>query len=92
MSFSLPLLLDPVFFRTALPCSGGYHLERGGLQLHDAVGINYKKGATTENQGADVKYVGYGVYVDDSVGVIRLDMTTPAWWREEVMAHILLLL
>ena len=26
-------LLDPVFFRTALPCSGGYHLERGGMRL-----------------------------------------------------------
>ena len=33
-----------VFFRTALPCSGGYHLARGGKPLHDAVGINCKKG------------------------------------------------
>ena len=41
-------LLGPVFFRTALSCSGGYHLERGGLSLHDAVGINCKKGSTTE--------------------------------------------
>ena len=53
-----PFLLGPVFFRTALPCSGGYHLERGGMPLHDEVGINCKKGATTENQGADVKYMG----------------------------------
>ena len=45
-------------FRTTLPCSGGYHLERGGMPLHDAVGINCKKGATTEYQGADVKYMG----------------------------------
>ena len=37
------------------PFSGGYHLERGGMQLHDAVGINCEKGATTEYQGADVK-------------------------------------
>ena len=44
MSFTLEILLGPVFFRTALPCSGGYHLERGGMQLHDAVGINCKKG------------------------------------------------
>ena len=29
-----------------------YHLERGGMPLHDAVGINCKKGPTTENQGA----------------------------------------
>ena len=26
-----------VFFLTALPCSGGYYLERGGMPLHDAV-------------------------------------------------------
>ena len=57
MSFTLPFLLLPVFFRTPLLCSGGYHLERGGMLLHDAVGINCKKGATTENQGADVKYM-----------------------------------
>ena len=53
----------PVFFRTALPCSGGYHLERGGMPLHVAVGINFENCATTENQGAGVKYVGNGVCV-----------------------------
>ena len=52
-----------VFFRTALPCSGGYHLERGGMPLHVAVGINCEKDATTENQSAGVKYMGKGVYV-----------------------------
>ena len=51
-------LLSPVLFRTALLCSGGYHLERSGMQSHDAVGINCKEGATTENQGAGVKYMG----------------------------------
>ena len=49
--------VGPVFFRTALLCSGSYHLERGGMQLHDAVGINCKNGATTENQGAGVNKV-----------------------------------
>ena len=53
-----PFLLGPVFFQTALPCSGGYHLERGGMPLHDAVGISCKKDATTKYQGADVKYMG----------------------------------
>ena len=48
-----------------MPCSGGY-----GMPLHDAVGINCKKGATTENQFADVKYMGEGVYLDDSICVI----------------------
>ena len=58
LSFMRPFLLGPVLFRNALPCSSGYHLERGGMPLHDAVGINSKKGATTENQGAGVKYLG----------------------------------
>ena len=58
MSFTRPFLLVPVFVRTALPCSGGYHMERGRMLLHDAVGINCKNGATTENQGSGVKYMG----------------------------------
>ena len=49
--FTRPFLHGPVLFWTALPCSGGYHTEREGLPLHDVVGINCKKGATTENQG-----------------------------------------
>ena len=56
MSFTRPFLLGTVFFRTALPCSGGYHMERGEMPLHDAVGINCKKGTrtTTENQGSGI--------------------------------------
>ena len=54
MSFTRPFLLGTVFFRTALPCSSGYHMERGGMPLHDAVGINCKKSATTEDQGSGV--------------------------------------
>ena len=53
-----PFFLGLVFFRTALQCSGGYQLDMGGMPLHDAVGINYKKGAPTENQGTGVKYMG----------------------------------
>ena len=56
-SFTLPFLLGPVFFWTALLCSGGYHLERGGMSLHDAFGVNCKIGATSENEGACVKYI-----------------------------------
>ena len=44
-------MLGPVFFRTALPCSGGYHMERGGMPLHDAVGINCKKGLSIQVYG-----------------------------------------
>ena len=38
--FHEPFLLGNVFFLTALPCSGGYHMDIGGMPLHDAVGIN----------------------------------------------------
>ena len=58
MSLTRPSLLDTVFFRTALPCSGGYHMERGGMSLQDAIGINFKNGATTDNQDSAVKYMG----------------------------------
>ena len=57
MSFTQPFLHGPVFFRTALLCSGGYHLERGGMPIHDTVGINCGEGATAEYQGSDVKYM-----------------------------------
>ena len=72
MSLTRPSLLGTVFFRTALPCSGGYHMERGGMTLHYAVGINCKKGATTENQNSAVKYMGYGVYLDECVCVLSV--------------------
>ena len=44
----MAILFGPVFFRTALSCSGGYHLERDGMPLHGVVEINYKKGAITK--------------------------------------------
>ena len=49
--FHVEFWLGPVFFRTALQCSDGYHLERGGRTP------NYKNGATTENQCSGVKYM-----------------------------------
>ena len=54
MSLTRLSLLGTVFFQTALPCSGGYHMERGGMPLHDAVGINCEKGATAENQDSAI--------------------------------------
>ena len=46
--------------------------RKGGMSLHNAVGINSKNGATTENQSADCKYMGKGkgCPFDDCVGVI----------------------
>ena len=40
------------------------------MPLHVVVGINCEKGATTENQGSAVKYMGQGVYLDDSVSSV----------------------
>ena len=57
------------------------------MPLHDVVGINCKKGATTENQGSAVKYMGQGVYLDDCAIFIRLDMSTPPRCREKVMVY-----
>ena len=56
--FHAAIFAWPCVLSTALPCSGGYHLERGRMPLHDAVLINCKKGATTEYYGADVKCIG----------------------------------
>ena len=58
MSFTRLFLVGPLFFPTSLPRSGGYHLDRNWMLLHDAVGKKCKKGATTENQGEGVKYTG----------------------------------
>ena len=44
------------------------------MPLHDAVGINCRKGVITENRGLGVKYMGYGVYLDDCVCVLS-DLT-----------------
>ena len=42
------------FFRTVLPRSG----ELSPGEWYDAVGVNCKRGATTENQGAGAWYMG----------------------------------
>ena len=77
-SFMRPILFGPVFFRKTRQCSGGCRLERGGMPLHDAVGINCAKEAATENQGAGVKYIicicAKGCILDDGVCVLS-DLT-----------------
>ena len=75
-----------MFFRTALSCSGGYHPEKGGIPLHDAVGINCEKSATTENQGAGVKYMGKGVFSWMIVCVLS-DLSFLALWPVEHANH-----
>ena len=95
MSFTRPFLLGSVFFRTALPCSGGYHRKRGGMPLHDAVWINCKKGALLKSKVQMLSIYVYGLrmYVDYCVCVIWLDVTIllDPWWREKVMVYYILL-
>ena len=75
MSLTLPFLtlalcpFEPLSHAlVVITCKGG------GMPLHDAVGINCKKAAITENQGSGVKYMGYGVYLVDCVFVLS-DLT-----------------
>ena len=69
--FYAAILLGPVFFRTALPCAGGYYLERGGMQSHDAVGINCKQAATILKIKAQVSSIwAKGRMLDNYVYVI----------------------
>ena len=56
-----------MFFRTARPWSGGYHPERGGMTLHDAVEINCENGATTENQSEVSSMWAKGCMLDDFI-------------------------
>ena len=35
-----------------------FHLERDGMLLHDAIGVNYQKAATTENKEAGAGFIG----------------------------------
>ena len=51
IEFDAAVLLAPVFFWTVLSRSGDLSPERDGIPLHDAVGVNCRKGATSEKQG-----------------------------------------
>ena len=46
-----------------------YHMERGGMPLHDVVGVNCTRG-TTENQGAGTSIWAKGWVFDDCVSKI----------------------
>ena len=43
MNFKWPFLLGPVFFQTFLPCSGVFHLERGGIPFMMRLGQTVKR-------------------------------------------------
>ena len=84
--YSQGYFCSAVFIRSALPYSGGYHLEWGGMPLHDVVGVNCKQCTTTENHGACVKYIGCGVYAGWLCVCVLSDLTPP-WWREKVVLY-----
>ena len=67
MSFTRLFLLGTVFFRTALPCSGGYHMERGGMPLHDAVGVTLKRAQLLKIKAQVSSIWAKGCYLDDCV-------------------------
>ena len=62
MSFTRPFLLGPLFFRTSLPCSGVYRLERGGMNL--------KRSQLLKIKGHVSSIWNKACLIDDSVCVI----------------------
>ena len=64
MSFTLPFLFGPVVWSSVLSDGPLVYwrlspkVKRGGMSLHNAIGIKCKTGITTENQSADVKNMG----------------------------------
>ena len=55
------------------------------MPLHDAVGIHCKNGATAEMTAQMSSIWAKGFMFDDRVRFIRLNTTTPPWWREKVI-------
>ena len=84
---SRPFLLGTVFFRTSLPYSGAYHLERGGINCKKAQLLKIKAQVSSIWAKGSILMI-----VCVCVCVIWLDMITPPWWREEVMGILLLIL
>ena len=58
IEFSAAILNGPALFRTSLARSGELSPEEGGMPLHEAIGVNNKRGSTTENQCAGAWHVG----------------------------------
>ena len=88
MSLTRPSMLDTVFFRTALPCSGGYRMERRGMPLYDVVGINCKRAQLLKIKAQlSSIWAKECILMTVCVCFIWLDMTTPPLCREKVMVY-----
>ena len=61
--------------------------EQWDMLFHDGVGVNGEKRVTTEIQAQEPSIWAKSCTLDESVYVIRLDMTTLPWWRENVMEY-----
>ena len=85
-SFTRQFLLGSVFFRTALPCSSGYHLERVGMPLH---GAETERAQLLKIKPQVSRIWAKGCMLDDGVCVIWLDTTIPPWRMEKVMVYFI---
>ena len=55
--------MAPRSFRPSFRVLVDYHLDRGGMPLHETIGVNCKRVATSDNQGAGAWYMGLEVCV-----------------------------
>ena len=62
----------PCVLWTVLPCSSGYHLERGGMSLHDAVGTNCKRAQLLIIKVQVSSICAKGCMLDDGVCILIL--------------------
>ena len=67
-----------------------YHLERGGMLLHDAVGANCKIGATTDIKTQVPRTWPKGCMLDNCACVNWLDMTIPLFNGGRMSLHIII--
>ena len=68
------------FCRTALPCSGGYHQERGVMRLRYTV----KRAQLLNTNGQMSSIWANGCML--TIVCVLSDLT-PRWWREKVMVY-----
>ena len=63
------------------------HLERDGLPFH-GVGINCINDATTEIKAQEPSIWAKGYMLGNCACVIRLELTSPSRWRENVLEYL----
>ena len=84
--FMRQFMLGPVFFRTAFPCSGGCHLEKGGMPFLIRLRLTVKRMQLLKIE-EQISSIWANWCMLMIVCVIWLDKTTPPWWRGKVMLY-----